>query len=253
MAPTIAGSSSTTRIRRGRVLIVIMVLALAVQTATAAGSATTNRAPCGRAGSHHRRAPIDSPRRLAAYRPIPEPRAVWVSRRAYGSKIRSRHSSGMPGPSSRDAELDDALVERPVDPDGRLGRRVLDRVLDEVLEDLAQPRRVGQGVEPDARHDLDRVVLEDRPERGRRPRRRAPPRSTGVTDRRALRHDPDGRQDRVDQAVEPLDLLERRPMPRRRASRGGRCRATRGRAAAARRPAGRRRRGRSRAASAARG
>ena len=30
----------------------------------------------------------------------PEPRAVCVSRRAYGSKIRSRHSSGMPGPSS---------------------------------------------------------------------------------------------------------------------------------------------------------
>ena len=54
----------------------------------------------GSAGSHHRRAPIDSPRRLAAYSPIPEPRAVWVSRRAYGSKIRSRHSSGMPGPSS---------------------------------------------------------------------------------------------------------------------------------------------------------
>ena len=50
-----------------------------------------------------------------------------------------------------DAELDDALVERPVDPDRRVGRRVLDRVLDEVLDDLAQPRRIGQGVEPDAR------------------------------------------------------------------------------------------------------
>ena len=66
MAPTIAGSSSTTRIRRGRVLIVIMVLALTVQTAAAAGMATTNRAPCGRAGSHQRWAPIDSPSRLAA-------------------------------------------------------------------------------------------------------------------------------------------------------------------------------------------
>ena len=46
--------------------IVIMILAHTSQMATAAGSATTNRAPCGRAGSHHSRAPIDSPRRLAA-------------------------------------------------------------------------------------------------------------------------------------------------------------------------------------------
>ena len=62
-------------------------------------------------------APIDSTSRLAAYSPIPEPRAVCVSRRAYGSKIRSRHSSGMPGPSSETPQQDDALVERPVDRD----------------------------------------------------------------------------------------------------------------------------------------
>ncbi len=40
-------------------------------------------------------------------------------------------------------------------------------------------------------------------------------RSTGVTARRALRDDADRGEDRVDQAVEPLDLLERRPVPRR--------------------------------------
>ena len=65
----------------------------------------------------------------------------------------------------RDAEPDDALIERPVDPDGGVRRRVLDRVLDEVLDDLAEPRRVGEGLEPDARHDLDLVLLEDGPER----------------------------------------------------------------------------------------
>ena len=34
------------------------------------------------AGSTQSRAPIDSPRRFAAYSPIPDPRAVCVSRRA---------------------------------------------------------------------------------------------------------------------------------------------------------------------------
>ena len=40
------------------------------------------------------------------------------------------------------------------------------------------------------------------------------PRSTGRDRGGALGHDPDRGQDRVDEAVEPLDLLERRPMPR---------------------------------------
>ena len=40
-------------------------------------------------------------------------------------------------------------------------------------------------------------------------------RSTGETRRRALRDDTDRGEDRVDEAVEPLDLLERRPVPRR--------------------------------------
>ena len=168
--------------------------------------------PVGSAGSHQRRAPIDLPRRLAAYSPMPDPRAVWVSRRAYGSKIRSRHSSGMPGPSSVTPMVDEALDERPIDRDRRVRRGVLDRVLDEVLEDLAETRRVGEGVE--SRHagrsagaggasgrasssDLARSTARHRPARPRpRPR-----------------HDPDRGQDRVDEAVQPLDLLERRVVP----------------------------------------
>ena len=116
------------------------------QTAATAGSATTKRAPVGSAGSTHSRAPIDSPRRFAAYRPIPEPRAVWVSRRAYGSKIRSRHSSGHARALVGDADPDEALDEGVVDRDRRVRRRVLHGVLDQVLEDLAETRRVGEGV-----------------------------------------------------------------------------------------------------------
>ena len=191
----------------------VTVLARRLRWRPRPGSATTNRAPCGRAGSHHSRAPIDSPRRLAAYRPMPEPRAVCVSRRAYGSKMRSRHSSGMPGTLVDDAELDDPLDERPVDPDAGLRRGVLDRVLDEVLEDLAEPRRIGQRRAAGRRHDLDAVRLEERPERGddfvdERPE------VDRADRRRALGHDPDRRQDGVDEAVEALDLLERRPVPR---------------------------------------
>ena len=94
-----------------------------------------------------------------------------------------------------------------------VGRGVLDGVLDEVLEDLAQPRRVGEGLEPRRRPDLDAVVGEQRPERSR---------STSSTrgldvdrdDRRGvLGDDPDRGEDRVHEPVEPLDLLERRAVP----------------------------------------
>src|SRR4026208_1512425 len=50
IAPTIAGSSSTTRIRSGRLLIGIMVLALACQMGTAAGGAAAQRAQGPRSG-----------------------------------------------------------------------------------------------------------------------------------------------------------------------------------------------------------
>ena len=137
-----------------------MVLSHGGQMATAAGRATTNRAPV-------------RPRRLA-----PQARAHGFAESLGGVQADARAAGGVRvAPRVRfedplaplvgdaralvgDAELDDALVERPVDPDRGLGRRVLDGVLDEVLEDLAQPGRVGQGVEPDAGHDLDLVLAE---------------------------------------------------------------------------------------------
>ena len=179
--------------------MVIMVLSLirvvgwgwhVGQTATAAGRATTKRAPCGRAGSHHRCAPIDSPSRLAAYRPMPEPRAVCVSRRAYGSKMRSRHSSGMPGPSSLTPSWTMPSSSVQSTRDGRAGRGVLDRVLDEVLDDLAQPRRVGQGVQPGRPADRDVVVAEQRRQRAEDLARRARSTSTGRDRRGVLRARP---------------------------------------------------------------
>ena len=93
-----------------------------------------------------------------------------------------------------------------------VGRRVLDGVLDEVLDDLAEPRRIGQGVEPDARHDStwccrgaagasDDLVDEAS-------------RSTGLTDAGVFGHDPDRGEDGVDETIEALDLLERGAVPR---------------------------------------
>ena len=184
------------------------------QTAAAAGRAITNLAPCPFAGSHHSRAPTDSASRRAAYSPMPEPRAVCVSRRAYGSKIRSRHSSGMPGPSSATPMRIAALGHPPVEADRRLRRRVLHGVLDEVLEDLAEAARVGQGEQPDALAKLEAVPREQRRELGRRL-------ADDLADvgrlevRRRLGPDPHGSENRVDQAVEALDLLHRRPIPAR--------------------------------------
>src|SRR6185437_2344431 len=66
----------------------------------------------------------------------------------------------------RHAYLDGALMEAPVDPDRRVRRRVLHRVLDEVLQDLMEAGRIGERLQPDARHDLDAMAPEDRLERG---------------------------------------------------------------------------------------
>ena len=145
------------------------------------GSATTNRAPCGRAGSHHRRAPIDSPSRLAAYSPIPEPRAVWVSRRAYGSKIRSRHSSGMPGPSSVTPSWTTPSMSAQSIVIVVSGGAYLTAFSTRCSRIW---RSRGGSARPWSRalgRDLDRVAVEDRPERRRRPRRRRSARSIGVT------------------------------------------------------------------------
>ena len=98
--------------------------------------------------------------------------------------------------------------------DRRVRRRVLHGVLHEVLQDLAEPRRIGQAVEPNARHDLDAVAVEDRMER-RNDLRDDGSEIDRADRRRALGHDADRREDRVDETVEPFDLLERRTVPRR--------------------------------------
>ena len=82
---------------------------------------------------------------------------MCVSRRAYGSKIRSRHSSGMPGPFVGDTDPDAALGHLPVEPGSSCPRRrVLDGVLEEVLEDLAEAGPVGQGEQRMPRVKLER-------------------------------------------------------------------------------------------------
>ena len=179
IAPTMAGSSSTTRMRSGRVVIVIMFLSIVVQTATAAGRATTKRAPCGSArlapqpGAHGFAEPLRGVQ--------PDPGAARGVGVAPGVRLEDPLAPllGDARTLVGDAELDDALDEGPVDRDRRVGRGVLDRVLDEVLEDLAESRRVGQGVEPGVGPDVEPVAGEERPDRGQRPRRRRPRRRSG--------------------------------------------------------------------------
>ena len=75
-----------------------------------AGRASTKRAPAGSPGSHHSRRLMDSaeppaPRRARCRTPAP----CDVSRRAYGSKIRSRHSARDARALVLDADAHDAL------------------------------------------------------------------------------------------------------------------------------------------------
>ncbi len=112
-----------------------------------------------------------------------------------------------------DTEVHDPLHEVPVDPYGRAGGGVFHRVLDQVLDDLAEAGRVGQAMEA-RRSGRDHVMaaeqrlerLEDLADEGLH--------VDGLDGRRVLGHDPDRREDRVDQPVQPLDLLERRVVPR---------------------------------------
>ena len=235
--------------------IVIMVLA------------RTSDRDGGRQGDDEARARAGRPARTTGGRPsirpgawrrtarCPEPRAVCVSRRAYGSKIRSRHSSGMPGPSSETPSWTTPSTSAQSIRDRRLRRGVLHGVLDEVLEDLAEARRVGQarGAGRSARSRrrwrsrIGRSELDDLVDQRRR-------RRSGVTDGRRLRARPGPRRGSSRRGGRAARSA--RASASCHAARGlapGRGRATRGRRAAARRRAGRRRRGRPRAASAARG
>ena len=82
-----------------------------------------------------------------------------------------------------------------------------------MLEDLAEARRVGEGVVAETGPDVEVVLADDRPDRvddladrGLDVGRRRP--SAGL-----VRDDPDRREDRVDEAVQPLDLVQRRVVP----------------------------------------
>ena len=121
------------------------------------------------------------------------------------------------------ADPDGSFHERPIDRDRRVRRRVLDCVFDEVLENLAKPRWIGKGMERDPRQHIEVVLADDRLDR-----------CGDLVDRcvdvrrddggRDVGDDADGRQDRVDEAVEPFDLLERRRDPFRRPPRAVRAR-----------------------------
>ena len=81
--------------------------------------------------------PIERARWRAANRPIPAPRGE-SSRRTKGSKMRSRHSAGMPGPVVRDREARPIVLAPAVDVDRALRRRVLGGVLQQVAEQPAE-------------------------------------------------------------------------------------------------------------------
>ena len=81
-----------------------------------------------------------------------------------------------------------------------------------MLDDLAKSRRVSERVEANGRGDLDSMTFEQRPERADDLLDQAA--QVDRADRRRLvRHDPDRGEDRVDEAVEALDLLERGLVP----------------------------------------
>src|SRR5262249_42358833 len=63
-----------------------------------AGSTTTNVAPCPGFDSAQMRPPFASVKPLAIASPRPAPRVLSPATRWKGSKIRSRSSSGIPGP-----------------------------------------------------------------------------------------------------------------------------------------------------------
>ena len=117
-----------------------------------------------------------------------------------------------PDPLVRHRQPHHSLHEPPVDRDRRVRRSVLHGVLDEVLDDLAKARRIGDDLEANGRPNLEPVVVEQ----GSETRDHVCDQTSDVgrlEGRRLVGHDPNGREDRVDQTVEPLDLLERPAVP----------------------------------------
>src|ERR1041385_3300911 len=162
IAPTIAGSSSTTRMRSWRAI----------------ARPASDRCR-GRERDHESRAmPV---RRLA-----PQPRAERLrepprrvqpdARPARRVRVAARiglEDSLAPllrdaGALVRDAYADRPVGHLPVEADGRVGWGVLDRVLDEVLEDLAEAARGRQGEEANAPAQLEAMARKQRRQLRRR-------------------------------------------------------------------------------------
>src|SRR5690349_21651515 len=133
IAPTIAGSSSTTRIRRGR---------------AARGMVTADASHRGRGRQGDHESSAVAVRRLApqpgphGFREPPgrvQPDAGAAGRPRLAARVRLEDPLppllGDARPLVRDGDPDRAVRHPPLQRDRRLRRRVLDRVLDEVLED----------------------------------------------------------------------------------------------------------------------
>src|SRR5215218_8895526 len=214
IAPTIAGSSSTTRILRGRVPITAAVPAFRIASHRD-GRGKLEHEP--RASRAARLAPQST---VHGFREPPR-RVQPDAGPARGGRLaaRIRLEDPLPplgrDPGTRvfDADVDDALHDPPPDLHARVGRRVLHRVLEQVLEHLAQARGIGENVEAPRPHDRGAVSGEQR--RQLHPELADGRREVHGLDRRGLVGDhAHGREDGVDEPVQPLDLVERARVPR---------------------------------------
>ena len=143
---------------------------------------------------------------------MPEPRAVRVSRRAYGSKIRSRHSSGIPGPSSATPMRTPPSAIRQSSVIVVSGgayltafstrcSRIWRRRAGSVRANSRMPSRSSSRWRASSGASSVAASLDDLADVRR------------LEVRGRLGADPHGGENRVDQPVQPLDLLHRRAVP----------------------------------------
>ena len=144
---------------------------------------------------------------------MPAPRGE-SSRRTNGSKMRSRHSAGMPGPSSVIARNARSRLAPAVDVDRPVERRVLRRVLEQVAKQPAQLVGVGKGEQRSARGSRSASLCRRKiGASSRAVSSTVAARSSAMTGAGVGRENAQAGEDRVDRLVEPLDLLERRAAP----------------------------------------